>query len=99
MRIKRKDLETLFDEADYIIPYQVNCSVKEKHPLIRVICSDIGLFVLLYTMYIVKNWSSTDVYMEDFIGEKSLKSIKKAVEKHKDFIHLFTVGSSYTNRM
>ena len=37
-------------------------------------------------MYIVKNWSSTDVYMEDFKGEKSLKSIKKAVEKHKDFI-------------
>ena len=99
VRIKRKDLETLFDEADYIIPYQVNCFVKEKHPLIRVICSDTGVFVLLYTMYIVKNWSGTDVYMEDFIGEKSLKSIKKAVEKHKDFIHMFTVGSSYTNRM
>ena len=61
-------------------------TVKEKHPLIRVICSETDVFVLLYTMYIVKNWSSADVYMEDFTGEKSLKSIKKAVEKHKDII-------------
>ena len=49
VQIKRKDLETLFDEADYIIPYQVNCAVKEKHPfnqgyLFRYRCFCIALY-------------------------------------------------------
>ena len=37
-------------------------------------------------MYVVKNWSNADVYMKDFIGEKSLINIRKMVEKHKDLI-------------
>ena len=84
--IKQRDLKTLLDNADYIITHQVDCAVKEDHALIKVICSDANVFVLLYTMYVVKNWSNADVYMEDFIGGKSLISIGKTVQKHKDLI-------------
>ena len=76
----------MFDEADCIITHQVDCAVKENHALIKVICSDTDVFVLLCTMHVVKNWSNADVYMEDFIGGKSLISIRKTVEKHKDLI-------------
>ena len=86
VRIKRRDLKTLFDKADYTMTHQVDCAVKEDRALIKVICSDTDVFVLLCTMYVIKNWSNTDVYMEDFIEGKSLISIRKTVEKHKDLI-------------
>ena len=70
VRIKQRDLKILFDKADYIIPQQADCAVKEAHGLIRVICPDTDIFVLLSAMYIVKNWSNSDVDIEDFIGEK-----------------------------
>ena len=62
----------MFDEEDYSIPYQVDCTVKEDRNLIRVICSDTDVFVSLYTMYFLKNWSNIDVYTVDFIEEKKL---------------------------
>ena len=86
VRIKRRDLKTLFDKADYTMKHQVDCAVKKDRALIKVICSDTDAFVLLCTMYVIKNWSNTDVYMEDFIEGKSLISIRKTVEKHKDLI-------------
>ena len=38
-RIKRRGLKTLFEEADYIIPHQVDYAVIEDHTLIKFICS------------------------------------------------------------
>ena len=54
LRIKQRDLKPLFYEGDYYIPRQVDRALKEDRNLIRVICSDTDVLVLLCTMYIVK---------------------------------------------
>ena len=35
--IKQEDLETLFDETNYIIPHEVDCAAREDRTLIKVI--------------------------------------------------------------
>ena len=37
VRIKQGDLETLFDETNYIITHQVDCAAREDRTLIKVI--------------------------------------------------------------
>ena len=76
----------MFDEEDCIIQHQVECALKEDCALIRIICSYTDVFVLLCTMCVVKNWSNADIYMEEFIGEETLISIRKTEERHKDSI-------------
>ena len=51
--IKRIDLQTLFGETDYIIQDQEDYDVKENRTLIKVICSDTDVFMLLCITYIV----------------------------------------------
>ena len=48
----RSDLESMFDEADYILPQQVDSAVKEGRKSIKVISSDTDVFVLLCRMYL-----------------------------------------------
>ena len=47
----RSDLESMFDEADYILPQQVDSAVKEGRKSIKVISSDTDVFLLLCRMY------------------------------------------------
>ena len=48
----RSDLESMFDEADYILPQQVDSAVKEGRKSIKVISSDTDVFLLLCRMYL-----------------------------------------------
>ena len=85
LQIKRKDLKTVFDEADYIIPQQVNSAIEQGNKVIKVICADTDGFVLLCGMHIKKNWAETEVYMENFNPDKTLIIIRRTVEKNKEF--------------
>ena len=66
LQIKRQDLMTMFDEADYIIPQQVNTAIEQGQTAVKVISADTDVFVLLRGMYVKKNWAAAEVYMEDF---------------------------------
>ena len=81
-RKRRTDLETHYDEADYIIPQQVDAAVKMGHTSIKVISADTEVFVLLCYHYLKQNWSQADIYLESFQQDKGVVSIKRTVEKH-----------------
>ena len=51
IRIKRDDLQSFFDEADYIIPQQVHAAINEGKKAIKVISADTDVFVLLCAMW------------------------------------------------
>ena len=80
LQIKRQDLMTMFDEADYIIPQQVNTVIEQDQTAVKVISADTDVFVLLCGMYMKKNWAAAEVYMEDFNPDKTLISIRRTVE-------------------
>ena len=82
----RQDLETLFDEADYIIPQQVNSTVLDGCKSIKVISSDTDVFVLLCSMYLMQDWSTVNVYLEDFNADTKIIDIGMTVRKHKDIV-------------
>ena len=82
----RSDLESMFDEADYILPQQVDSAVKEGRKSIKVISSDTDVFVLLCSMYLYRGWWNAEVYIQNFNDDKSLIKVKRTVEKHKDLI-------------
>ena len=88
----------MFDEEDCIIQHQVECASKEDCALIRIIGSYTDVFVLLCTMYVVKNWSNADIYMEEFIGEKTFDKHQENGRKAQRF-NTFIVGSSCTDWM
>ena len=64
IRTKRQDLETHFDEADYIIPHQVNSAIEHGQKVVKVISADTDVFVLLCSHYKYNNWSGAEVYLE-----------------------------------
>ena len=66
VRIIRKDLETKYDEADYIIPQQVNAAINEGLNIIKVLSSDTDVFVLLCSFFNSLAWSPSEVYMASF---------------------------------
>ena len=82
----RTDLESKFDEADYILPQQVEAAIKEGKRSIKVISSDTDVFVLLCSMYLSRGWWEAEVYIQDFNNGKSLISVKKTVETHSELI-------------
>ena len=86
IRTKRQDLKTHFDEADYIIPQQVNSAIEHSQKVVKVISADTDVFALLCSHYKYNNWSGAEVYLEDFQAEKNIISIKKTVDKHKDIV-------------
>ena len=87
IRTKREDLESHFDEADYIIPQQVDFGIRHGHTTIKVI-SDV--FVLLCYHYLQSDWSRAEVYLEDFQAGKGIISIKETVEKNKSIVSSLT---------
>ena len=79
-------MKTLFDEADYIIPQQVESTIRNGSKDVTVVCADTDVFVLLCAMYANRCWWEAEVYMEDFTGEKNMISIRRTVEKYSQFI-------------
>jgi hypothetical protein len=82
----RFDLESMFDEADYILPQQVDSAVREGKTSIKVISSDTDVCVLLCSIYISQGWGDAEIYIQDFNDDKNIISVNKTVEKHKDLI-------------
>ena len=81
----RNDMKTNFDEADYIIPQQVDTAISEGCKSITVLSADTDVFVLLCHFYYEKNWISK-VYMSDFTDETTTICIQSSVKKHKAII-------------
>ena len=90
IRTKREDLESHFDEADYIIPQQVDSAIRHGHTTIKVISADTDVFVLLCHHYLQSDWSRAEVYLEDFQAGKGIISIKETVEKNKSIVPSLT---------
>ncbi|MEM7297990.1 MAG: hypothetical protein AAF391_06960, partial [Bacteroidota bacterium] len=83
--IERSDLESKYDEADYLIPQQVDAAIKEGKKSIKVVLSDTDVFVLLCSMHKSQGWNA-EVFVQDFHSEKNYISIKKTVEKRNEII-------------
>ena len=90
VRQKRYDLESHYDEADYIIPQQVNAAIIHGHTTVKVISADTDVFVLLCYHYLKNNWSPAEVYLESFQNDKGIISIKRTVEKNKKIVPSLT---------
>ena len=90
IREKREDLESHYDEADYIVPQQVEAAIKHGNRVIKVISADTEVFVLLCYHYLKRDWSQAEVYFEDFQAGKKIVSIRKTVEKHVNIIPSLT---------
>lgn len=73
MRIKRRDLKALIDQADYAI-YQVDSPIRNGCKVIKMICFNADGFMLLCSIYIAR------VYMKDFSGHKNLTRICRTVK-------------------
>ena len=89
-RKKRKDLETYYDEADYIVPQQVEAAIHKGNKIIKVISVDTDISVILCHHYLKRNWSQAEVYLKYFSGGSRVINIKKTVEKHSDIVTSFT---------
>ena len=90
IKFKREDLESYFDEADYLIPQQVEAAIKNGCRTIKVVSADTDVFVLLCYHYQKRDWSQAKVYMKDFSDGNKIISIKKTVEKHSDIVPSLT---------
>ena len=86
MLINRQDLMTVFDEADYIIPQQVNAAIEQGQTTVKVIYADTDVFALLCGMYMKKNWVGVEIYMENFNPDKTVISIRQTVEQDRDLV-------------
>ena len=87
-RVTRYDMETTFDEADYIIPQQVATAFRDGKKTIKVISADTDVFILLCHYYHSLN-INVDVLLEDFSADKKLISISKTVAENTSLIHHF----------
>ena len=86
LRRKRQDLETHYDEADYIIPQQVHGAIIRGKKSIKVISADTDVFKLLCHHYLKNNWCEAEVYLQNFQDDNGIISIKRTVEKHRPII-------------
>ena len=87
----REDLKSSYDEADYIIPQQVNQIFKEqKDASVKVISSDTDVFVLLCWHSFKLNWSSLQLYMTKFAEDTKWISINKSVAESPETIPSLT---------
>ena len=88
----------MFYEGDYYIPRQVDRALKEDRNLIRVVCSDTDVLVLLCTMYIVKKLDQCRRLYGRFHRRKKFDKHQENIRKVQKF-NTFIVGSSCENRM
>ena len=84
-RVTRYDMETTFDEADYIIPQQVVTAFRDGKKTVKVISADTDVFILLCHYYHSLN-INVDVLLEDFSADKKLISISKTVAENTSLI-------------
>ena len=62
----------------------MSLAIEECHKVAKVISANTVVSVLLYGMYIKKNWTETEVYMENF--EKNLINICRKGEKNREIV-------------
>ena len=84
--ICRKDLQSDFDEADYVIPQQVNAATREGKHKVKVISADTDVFVLLCWAYVEQDWAPCEVVMEPFLASDKFISIADTVKEHRAII-------------
>lgn len=69
-----------------MIPQQVDAAVQEGKRTIKVISADTDVFVLLCSMYLHNDWSTSNVVMENFLGDHRLTDIQMTVERNVNII-------------
>ena len=79
--IIRRDMNTLHEEADVIIPQQIMHVMKEGHAIYKVITEDTDIFVLLCHFYFHQQWK-IQLFMESFGTDASVICIKSSVERN-----------------
>ena len=77
VRCKRVDLVTHYDEADYIIPHQVDSVIRNGKRSMKVISAGTDIFVLLSYHFVNSNWSDAEVYLEDFSTVRKIRKIRE----------------------
>ena len=83
--IVRQDLRTTHEEADVIIPMQVESAISEGKKDIAIHCDDTDVFVLICHLYQKQEWKS-NIFMKGFAKNTDLISIQKTVETHTDIM-------------
>ena len=56
LQIKRQDIKIIHEEADTIIPQQVQKAMDDGYINVKVICDDTDVFILLLYYYQKMNW-------------------------------------------
>ena len=89
--IKRHDLTSFYDEADYMIPQQVHRINDEGKGVIKVLSADTDVFVLLCGHFLERKWSSK-IYMDPFTKENKIININNSVKHNEKLIpHLIAL--------
>ena len=81
----REDLRTTHEEADVIIPMQLESAISEGRRNIAINCEDTDVFVLICHLYQKHEWES-NVFMKGFSKDTNLISIQKTVANHADIM-------------
>ena len=82
IEVLQRDMETMHEEADVVIPQQIHMTKQSrKVQNFKVIYDDTDVFVLLLYYYVTQKWIS-DIMLESLEEGRSLISIKKTAEKH-----------------
>ena len=88
VKIVREDMETSYDEADYINPQQVQAAILEGCDSISVISADTDVFLLLCDNYLSREWCAK-VYMRNFSEEANVICIQSTVKNMKSSFRLY----------
>ena len=78
---ERADLATTHEEADVIIPMQVEAAIAEGKKDIAIYCEDTDVFVLISYIHHKHSWKS-NVYMKGFSKDSDVISISNTVQNH-----------------
>ena len=79
LQIKRQGMNTTREEADVIIPQQVQNVMDDGYRNVKVICDDTDLFILLLYYYQKMNWQN-DVLLASLDESRKLILIKGTAE-------------------
>ena len=86
VRQTREDMRTTHEEADVIIPQQVDYALHEGYKNIRVLCDDTDVFVLLVYYHHIRKWQNDVLLLSlDSTNNKPI-SIRLTAEKHKSLV-------------
>ena len=79
LQIKRQGMNTTREEADVIIPQQVQNVMDDGYRNVKVICDDTDVFILLLYYYQKMNWQN-DVLLASLDESRKLILIKGTAE-------------------